>query len=181
MNKASEDLMHEHEAILMVLNVIERMVENIRKNEEVDVKDIEDIIDFLRVFADKCHHGKEEGYFFPALEKVGIPNEGGPIGVMLSEHQQGRNFIKKMQESTANHTINKNAFADAAISYVKLLRNHIAKENNILFPMGDARLSESDQKRLLNDFENHEEKVIGEGKHEELHALLERFQKKYLN
>jgi hemerythrin-like domain-containing protein len=181
MKTASEDLMHEHKAISIALSVIENTVKRIRNDEKIDFKDLEDMIDFLKVFADKCHHGKEEGYFFPALEKAGIRNENGPIGVMLSEHQQGRNFIKQMQESIINHTINKNAFVDAALPYVNLLRNHIAKENNVLFPMGDARLSESDQIELLNDFKNHEEKVIGEGKHEELHALLEKFQKKYLN
>jgi hemerythrin-like domain-containing protein len=181
MKTASEDLMHEHKAISIALNVIENIVKRIRNNEKIDFKDLEDMIDFLKVFADKCHHGKEEGYFFPALEKVGIKNENGPIGVMLSEHQQGRNFIKQMQESTVNYKINVTAFAYAASSYVSLLRNHIVKENNILFPMGDARLSESDQNELLTDFESHENRVIGEGKHEELHALLEKFQKKYLD
>lgn len=181
METASHDLMHEHKAISIALDVIEKMVERIRKNEEIDFKDLEDMIDFLKVFADKCHHGKEEGYFFPALEKVGIKNKNGPIGVMLSEHQQGRDFIRQMQESTFNHKINKSTFANAASSYVTLLKSHIEKENNVLFPMGDARLSSLGQKELLVAFEEHEEKVIGEGKHEELHALLEKFQKKYLN
>jgi hemerythrin-like domain-containing protein len=181
MKTASEDLRHEHEAGLISLNVIEKIVENIRKNQEADVMDIKDIIEFLKVFADKCHHGKEEGYFFPALEKLGIPNQHGPIGVMLSEHQQGRNFIQQMQESMANHIINKNAFTRSASSYVNLLRNHIEKENNILFPMGDSKLSESSQNELLANFEDHEKKVIGGGKHEQFHALLKKLQKKYLN
>jgi hemerythrin-like domain-containing protein len=181
MKTASHDLKHEHEAILVALNVIEKIVERFRKNEETDTKDIEDIMEFLKVFADKCHHGKEEGFLFPALEKVGIRNEQGPIGVMLSEHQQGRSLIKQMQESMINQIIDKTAFVHAASSYVNLLRNHIEKENNVLFPMGDARLSAADQMKLLTEFENHEEEVIGKGKHEEFHTMLDKLRKKYLN
>lgn len=181
MKTASQDLIHEHKAILIALNVIEKMVERIKNNEEIDPKDIEDIIEFLKVFADKCHHGKEEDFLFPALEKIGIKNENGPIGVMLAQHNQGRNLIKRMQESIEDNKINKNAFVDAGTEYVKLLRNHIEKEDTILFPLCDARLSVTEQKQLLIDFENLEENVIGKGKHEELHALLEKFKNKYLN
>lgn len=181
MKTASIDLIHEHKAILIALNVIEKIVERIQNNEEIDPKDIEDLIEFLKVFADKCHHGKEEGFLFPALEKIGIKNENGPIGVMLAQHNQGRNLIKRMQESIADNRIHKNAFIDAGTEYVKLLRNHIEKEDTILFPLIDTRLSVSEQKQLLIDFENLEENVIGKGKHEELHALLEKFKNKYLN
>ena len=59
------------------------------------------------------------------------------------------------------------------------MRNHIEKENNVLFMMGDQRLPEETQTELLEKFEEHEEKVVGEGKHEILHALLKKFEKKY--
>lgn len=180
MEKTSQDLIHEHKAILIALNVIEKMYERIQNDKEVNYKDIEDIIEFLKVFADKCHHGKEEGFLFPALEEVGIKNQNGPIGVMLAQHKQGREFIKQMQESILNKTINKNAFVTSASSYVFLLRNHIEKEDTVLFPLSDTKLAASKQKELLKDFEGLEKNVIGEGKHEELHILLEKFKKKYL-
>lgn len=95
MKTPSQDLMHEHKAILIALNVIEKMCEDVQKNNnETGYKDVEEIIGFLKVFADKCHHGKEEDFLFPALEKVGIKNENGPIGVMLAQHKQGREFIR---------------------------------------------------------------------------------------
>jgi hemerythrin-like domain-containing protein len=164
---------------LIALNIIEKIVGRINNNEETDSKDIEEILDYLKIFADKCHHGKEEDFLFPALEKTGIKNENGPIGVMLAQHNQGRNLIKHMQESIANSKIFKNAFIDAGTEYVRLLRNHIEKEDTILFPMSDARLSASEQEKLLIDFENLEKNVIGRVKHEELHALLEKFNNKY--
>ena len=181
METVSQDLIHEHKAILVALNVIEKMWGNVQNNnKQTDYKDIEDIIGFLKVFADKCHHGKEEDFLFPALEKVGIKNENGPIGVMLAQHRQGREFIKQMQESIANKVINKNKFIDSASSYVNLLRNHIEKEDTYLFPLSNVKLSASTQLELIKDFKRLEKDIIGEGIHEELHALLEKFQKKYL-
>ena len=181
MKTPGQDLIHEHKAILIALNVIEQMYKRVQNDKVIDNKDIEKMIEFLKVFADKCHHGKEEDYLFPALEEAGVKNQNGPIGVMLDQHKQGREFIKQMQESISNKLINKNAFVDAASSYVRLLRNHIEKENTFLFPVINAKLSLPKQQELLNNFEKLENDVIGEGKHEELHTLLEEFQKKYLN
>ena len=181
MKKASEDLKHEHEAVKIALNVLEKIASKIQRNENVDANDLKEMVDFLILFADKCHHGKEEIYYFPALEKVGIPRNGGSIGAMLQEHEQGRSNIRQMKDSVSGLNVDLQAFADAASSYVTLMRNHIEKENNILFMMGDQRLPEEMQTELLQKFEEHEEKVVGEGKHEELHTLLEKLAKKYLD
>jgi hemerythrin-like domain-containing protein len=99
---------------------------------------------------------------------------------MLSQHKQERELIKQMQESVLNKIINRNAFVDAASSYVNLLRNHIEKEDTLLSPLSDTKLSASKQKELLKNFENLEKNVIGEGKYEELYILLVKFKGKYL-
>jgi hemerythrin-like domain-containing protein len=59
------------------------------------------IVEFIQVFADKCHHGKEENLLFRSMVKAGLPKEGGPIAVMLSEHEMGRNFVRKMDEAVS--------------------------------------------------------------------------------
>ncbi len=181
MKKASEDLKHEHEAVTIALNVLEKMESNIQNYEIVDANDLKEMVDFLILFADKCHHGKEEMYYFPAFVKAGIPENGEPVGVLLHQHEQGRNNILQMKDSVSTLNVDLQSFSEAASSYVMLMRNHIEKENNILFMMGDQRLSEETQTELLEKFEEHEEKVVGEGKHEKLHALLEKLVKKYLN
>jgi len=179
MERASQDLMHEHDAILFSLKVLEKICNMIESRKDVLIKDIIDLIEFLKLFADKCHHGKEEGFLFPALKEAGIP-EDGPIGVMLAEHTLGRNFIKQMQESVTDKTFRKEDFVQSARGYISLLRAHIEKENNVLFPMGDAKLSDAKQRELIESFEKFEEDVIGKGKHEELHKQLEAFNVKYL-
>ncbi len=181
MKTAREDLIHEHEAILYALNILERMGERIENNGVIDYADINSFLDFLIEFADKCHHGKEEGFLFPALEKAGIKKEGGPVGVMLSEHAQGRNYIRQMQNSIKADPPDKQLFIQASGDYIRLLRLHIQKENKVLFPFIDARLSASEQNDLYESFENHEEQFIGKGRHEELHSLLKGLAKKYLH
>ena len=99
MKNASEDLKHEHEAVKIALNVLEKITSKIQRHENADVNDLKEMVDFLILFADKCHHGKEEIYYFPALQKAGIPGHGGPISVMLQEHEQGRLNIRQMKDS----------------------------------------------------------------------------------
>jgi len=180
MKRPSQDLMQEHEAILIALNVIEKMSERVRLGNGIDHKDIKEMITFLRVFADKCHHGKEELFLFPALEEIGVQNEGGPIGIMLAQHKKGRELVNQIELSLGDNSFRKDAFVESASDYVKLLREHIEKENTLTFPFTDANLPESKQDELMSDFERLEKEVIGDGVHEELHALLEEFSQEYL-
>jgi hemerythrin-like domain-containing protein len=178
MSKATADLMNEHEAILSAIQILERMVAATEKTASVETKDIHEFIEFLKEFADKCHHGKEEGFLFPAMVGAGVPDKGGPIGVMLAEHAQGRKLIRDMEESISP-AVDRIMFAQAARDYTHLMRNHIQKENTVLFPMADRMLSETQLENLYAGFEEHEEKVIGQGRHEELHAMLKGLQEKY--
>jgi len=180
METTGQDLMHEHKAILIALDVMEKMHERVQNDKEMNSEDIKEILDFLRVFADKCHHGKEEGILFPALQDAGILKQEGPIELMLAQHAQGRKLIRRMQTSIENKPIDKHAFIFAASSYVNLLRNHREKEDTMLFPLSDAKLSAEMQKKLLVKFENLEKNVIGEGRHEALHKTLDKLSRKYL-
>jgi hemerythrin-like domain-containing protein len=178
MSRAIEDLMHEHEAILFALDILGSMDRKMSAGAPVDTDDIAAFIGFLREFADKCHHGKEEGLLFPALVAAGVPDRGGPVGVMLAEHVEGRHWIADM-EAAAKPTLDVAAFTRAARGYTQLLRAHIHKENHILFEMAERVLAPGELDRLADAFEEHEAKVIGEGRHEELHALLKSLRAKY--
>ena|SRR5664280_1563654 len=178
MSKAIDDLKNEHDAILSAIQILERMIAGIEKAPSVNTKDMQDFIGFLKEFADKCHHGKEEGLLFPALIQAGLPEKGGPIGVMLADHAQGRQFIRDMEESLTPE-VDRVKLAQAAGGYAALLRNHIQKENTLLFPMSEKMLTETQLEQLYEGFEEHEEKVIGQGRHEELHAMLKSLQEKY--
>ena len=77
--------------------------------------------------------------------------------------------------------MDKEEFANAADLYVELLRSHISKENNVLFPMGDRRIPVSRQKELQEEFDKFEKEIMGEGKHEEVHSFIEDMEVKYLH
>lgn len=179
MTYASEDLMKEHEGILFGLSILEKMVNMLEAQDCVDQDDLARIVDFFTLFADKCHHGKEEGIYFPEMEASGIRKENGPIGQMLLEHVEGRGFIALMRESLSGK-IRTDLFIESGGKYIKLLRNHIEKENTILFPLADRTIPWERQASLLERFEEHETRVMGEGTHDKLHAVLHEFEEKYL-
>lgn len=182
--KPTEQLKEEHKAIKLMLKVLEKVCEMLQKNERVKPDDIDKIIDFIRTFADRCHHGKEEDLLFPAFEELGIPKEGGPIGVMLSEHEMGRSYLRGMNDAFSRYrTGDEKAsvdFVKNARGYISLLTDHIYKEDNILYPMGEMRLSMEKEKELLENFEKIERERIGPGKHEEYHRLLHHLSEVYL-
>lgn len=184
MSKAVEDLMHEHEAILFTLRVLDKMAGLAEAGKDPGREDALALIAFLREFADKCHHGKEEEFLFPSLEAAGVPNEGGPIGVMLSEHRKGRECIAGMKQGVAALKSEEKKgialFADNAAAYTELLRQHIQKEDNVLFVMAGRCLSDAQDEELFREFEKLEEERIGKGRHEQFHALLDDLQKIYL-
>ena len=179
MSQAISDLLNEHEAILSALNILDRITSGIEAKNEVNSEDFIEFIDFLKEFADKCHHGKEEDILFPALEAAGMPHEGGPIGVMLHEHALGRGLIRDMDAALAR-SAGPRSFAAPALAYIELLTQHIAKENTVLFPMADRLLGTPALTAMHEAFERLEEERIGPGRHEAFHRLLDDLAAEYL-
>jgi hemerythrin-like domain-containing protein len=182
--KPTEILKEEHELILVMLDVIKAACARIDNGERPDTASLESMIDFIRNFADKCHHAKEEKILFPALEKAGIAREGGPIGVMLHEHVLGRDFVRAMdnalQKMKSSDERAGRHFIENALGYVILLTAHINKENNVLFAMADQQLDSSSEKKVMEGFDRVEREETGEGVHAKYHALLHELRDIYL-
>lgn len=146
----------EHQIILRVVKVLGTLMDRFEETGTFPEATLARCVDFIRLFADACHHGKEEDLLFPVLESRGIPRDGGPIGVMLYEHQVGRGLTKGMSDALAAVRTGdagaKRPFCEAARSYVDLLTNHIFKEDNILFNMGGRVLSDDDHEALSKSF-----------------------------
>ncbi|MBI4535623.1 MAG: hemerythrin domain-containing protein [Ignavibacteriae bacterium] len=177
--------MQEHSAILTMLDILDAACNKLDSGTQVDPEDFEAMVGFLKEFADACHHKKEESFLFPALEQSGVPREHGPIGVMLTEHDLGRKYIRGLGQSIeAYKSGNKDAtlgLMSNARGYINLLRMHIEKENGVLFPLADQRLSEQVQSELMKNFQRIEVEEIGEGKHEQFHVLLRKLKTVYLS
>jgi hemerythrin-like domain-containing protein len=180
-----KDLKMEHDAVQLTLRILNKICQRIEKSEEIiDLLHVDQLLEFFKVFVDKCHHRKEEELLFPALENVGVSNTGGPIEVMLNEHQQGREYVQAMNAALAQYKKGDRTagdeFVKIARQYISLLDQHIDKENNVLFPLAEKNLSELDQIKLWEGFEQIETEKIGLGKHEEFHRMLGKLENIYL-
>jgi len=182
--KATDELKEEHQGIDLMLKVLSAISDRSGRNERIQTEHLDGIIEFLSIFVDKCHHGKEEEFLFPALETEGVKRDGGPIGVLLNEHEQGRKLVAKLKDAMKLYTSGENkatiSFQSTINEYVALLTEHIEKENNVLFVMADAKLNAAKDTELFEAFERLEKERIGPGKHEEFHELLKRLRHEYL-
>jgi hemerythrin-like domain-containing protein len=182
--RPTDILKEEHELILEMLKVMEAACARIDRKEKPDPGKLNLIVDFIRNFADRCHHAKEEKILFPALEKAGIAREGGPIGVMLHEHELGRGYVTGMngaiQKMSADNTAAMRLFTDNAHRYVELLRSHIDRENKVLFAMAEEKIDAAGEKSIMEGFERVELEESGEGVHEMYHELLHELRDDFL-
>jgi hemerythrin-like domain-containing protein len=94
-----------------MLKVMVKVSRKLEAGERVNSTRLESIIDFIQLFVDKCYHLKEEGSLFPAMVEAGIPQEGGPIGVMLTEHDLGRGHVIAIVSGIDDHKKNNKAAA----------------------------------------------------------------------
>jgi hemerythrin-like domain-containing protein len=145
MKSPTDILRAEHRVILRSLDLLAAGAERAEGSGAPSEAWWQAMLAWLRGFADRNHHAKEERSLFPAMIKAGLPSEGGPIAVMLEEHVEGRGLIQEM--STAGRR------AAAAPLYVSLLRQHIDKENSILFPLADTVLDAEAQHVVGREFE----------------------------
>ena len=178
--RATDILMNEHRGIERMLNVVEEAARRVERGEPVPPTLFVDAATFFRNFADRCHHAKEEKHLFTAMAQRGIPVAGGPIGAMLAEHDQGRAYVRTMREEGEKYA--QGTLADprkliaAVYGYVGLLRQHIFKEDRILYPMGNQVLTPADQEALVEACERVEREEIGVGEHERYHAMIEQLE-----
>jgi hemerythrin-like domain-containing protein len=181
--KATQQLRDEHEGVKIMLGILEKVCQQFEKKGSMNQEHFERIIEFFKIFVDKCHHGKEEDLLFPVLISAGVPEEG-PIATLIHEHEMGRRFVKVMGETYAAYSAGEKSSSKDIIQnahgYISLLNDHIEKENTVLFVMADSHLTEKKQDELFEGFEKIEEERIGIGKHAEFHALLDKLSGIYL-
>jgi hemerythrin-like domain-containing protein len=179
--KATEILMQEHRVIERVLAALEAGAGRLERGQVVRPGFFLDAADFVKGFADGCHHKKEEGVLFTAMTASGLPAENGPVGVMLAEHEQGRAYTRAMRQAAARWESGDTAArADVvrnACGYVALLRQHIAKEDGVLFPLADRVIPLPAQDQVAEGFEHVEHEETGEGVHEKYLALADVLEK----
>jgi hemerythrin-like domain-containing protein len=178
--KATELLMEEHREIERVINALERAIRRLARGEEVYLRFFTGTAVFIRGFVDGCHHKKEENVLFPALIEHGLSDESGPVAVMLAEHEEGRRLAMEIRQAVerlqGGDNRKRDVVVEKASDFIKLLRQHIYKEDHVLFPMADKLIPASQQEELLLAFEPFANDESGEDLHEKYYGLAKRLE-----
>ena len=161
--ESTQILQGEHRVIEKVLDVLADAVREIQAGHRIEAGFFLRAVDFIRTYADRVHHAKEEDLLFPAMTARGVPREEGPIAVMLQEHELGRSHVKAMEEAARRLEAGESGalqeVARHAGAFVELLRQHIFKEDNILYPMAEQVLTAEDDRQLLARYAQAEERL----------------------
>lgn len=168
-------LEREHALIEQALELLALVAARLGQDRPVSGDHVLALLAFLRDFADRRHHVKEEETLFPLLEQRGIARVGGPIGVMLHEHEQGRTMIRIMEGLFPELSVPgepRQQFARVANAYTGLMRDHIAKENHCLFPLAQTVLTEADRQTLDAAFERQDDDAGADGGFAHYQSLL---------
>ena len=163
----------EHQLILRMITLVEQNTALMETRQFRNWQFYLDAVDFIRNYADRFHHAKEEDVLFIALVKNGMPEKQSPIEAMQMEHDQGRAFVRAMEEA-AQRALNGETgqvplIAENAKAYAALLRGHIDKEDTILYPLAERVLPEEVRPAMLQAYGNAEAQTPGlENKYRQL-------------
>ncbi|HEX6051942.1 MAG TPA: hemerythrin domain-containing protein [Gemmatimonadaceae bacterium] len=179
--KAIDQLMDEHRVIECVLEALEVSAARLARGETVRPGFFLECADFAAGFADGCHHRKEEGVLFPVMMQHGEPAKGGILEAMLDEHEEGRAYVRQLRNAArqleAGEPDAARGIVAAARGYAALLREHIAKEDEVLFPMAAEMIPEPEHDTILARFGRVEHDDAGAQDHARLLDLAGRLQR----
>ena len=176
--EAIDMLMQEHRLIEKALDAMDGWLATLSSGSGSDDKEeLARFVSFIRGFADAYHHGKEEDILFVAMVEHGFPREAGPIAVMLHEHDQGRSLVgvlERLAQQPAPWSEEDHGTLSRTVrKFSSLLRLHIQKEDQILYPMAAARLPEPAKEEMHRKFQAFEEQQTSSGEQQRLRTLAD--------
>ena len=176
--RATDILTEEHRAIERVTTSLEIAANRLSRGEEVYLRFFLGTAYFIKAFTDGYHHKKEETILFPLLTGNGFPIDTDPISVMIAEHEHSRDLSQRLRQATerfqGGDESARNQVVQTAMGYVRLLRQHIYKEDHVLYPMADQVLPDDKQQQMMEAFKLYEIDETGENVHEKYSSLAER-------
>lgn len=173
-------LVYEHELIERAMAVLKQNLDRIEAQSHNPTQ-LTRALDFLLEFGDKVHNKKEEDHLFPLMQERGIPSEGGPLGVMLMEHEAERELLSRMIADVAKiPTLSADqlaAYKQEGLEYLKIRADHIWKENDVLYNMGRQVLTSDDANDLVEKFNEVDLSAYGAGAKENYLSMVVEMEK----
>jgi hemerythrin-like domain-containing protein len=146
-------MVEEHQLILRMITLVEHNTALMEAGRFRNWQFFIEAVDFIRNYADRFHHAKEEDVLFAVLVDNGMPAKQSPIEAMLIEHDQGRAHVWAMEAAAAQALAGEPGqiplIAAHARGYAQLLRGHIDKEDTILYPLAERILPEDVRPGML--------------------------------
>lgn len=170
MGKAMHDLVQEHDKILHAMELLRKIQEKGTLSEEARLKYYGELAFFLEVYADKCHHGKEENNMYHTLAPLGDEAEKALIIKLIEEHVEARALVRDINKAVAAG--NAADAAKSAARYRTLLLEHIRRENDEMFPSLEKRITDQQQDVMFDHFLKVEDRTLGEGNKERIDAMF---------
>ncbi len=166
--------MIEHRLIERMLELIKREAARIRDTNEINPVFIDNAVDFIRVYADRTHHGKEEDILFRDLAKKNMTSEGKRImAELIQEHVLGRKTVGDLVDAKKRHFAGDNSALEVVVENLEFLVSfyprHIEKEDKVFFPAMMKYLSVEEQERMLSEFWEFDRNMI----HQKYRDLVE--------
>ncbi len=182
--RPTEILTEEHNYVKVILRVLDVMCVKLKAGEKVEPGHIEGAVDFIKNFADRAHHMKEEDLLFPAMEAAGVSKEESLVDAITTEHDLGRGCVRGLTDALSLYSMGDNGaglvIAENAAKYVKLIKDHIAREEDIVFPLADRHLCDDTQRELTAKFHKIDKDVIGEARRQGFMEILSTLKGAYL-
>jgi len=154
--QVTNDLMNEHQLILKYIDLMGQYINFSRENTDkfLFLEKAEIFTGFIRNFADTFHHAKEEDILFKYMEAPGVMTHCNPLPQMLIEHDQGRQYVQSMKAAIEGN--NQDILIENAGHYGQLLKEHIFKEDNILYPMAEDGITDNAKIQILDEYKEAE-------------------------
>jgi len=166
--RALDLLMTEH-------RLIEGALEALDTREPMPARFYLDAVEFIRGFADQAHHRKEEGVLFKAMARYGFPEDQGPVGMMLAEHEEARQITRALEDAARRLEAGEQAAGEEAArhaqAYASLLRQHIEKEDQILYVMAEHAIPPDELEAMAEEFAAIDRDELGSGGRERYESL----------
>jgi hemerythrin-like domain-containing protein len=158
-------LMNEHRTIERMINPIKKEIAKISNANKVNTELIDITVDFIRTYADHCHHGKEEGILFRELSKKNMSEKHAAImKELIQEHVYARTTTRNLEKATITYI---NGNSDAINDVCKFLNDlaqlypkHIEKEDKTFFPSSMEYFTPQEQDAMLKEFTDFDRKLI---------------------
>ncbi len=171
----TEMLEVEHRLIYKAVASMARVADALENGKTVEVSVLRELVRFLEIFGDECHHTKEETALFPMLALKGVPLEGCPVAVLHNDHRKGRDFVSELRDSVEAYAYDppsgRRSLIPALRKLVEFYPDHIWKEDYLLFPLAKKVLSSMDERIVSQHFEQIED-ALGTGLHERFEEFV---------